>query len=88
MEQYSRRSYLRIEGIVKEHKEKAEDVIYLVKECFAEAEVDIPNIVLNRAHRIGPVYNGESDQDIQGIIVKFNNFGYRSMFYQNRKKLK
>ena len=88
MEQYSRRSYLRIEGIVKEHKEKAEDVINLVKECFAEAEVDIPNIVLNRAHRIGPVYNGESDQDIQGIIVKFNNFGYRSMFYQNRKKLK
>ena len=38
LEQYSRRQYLRIEGIVKPHKEKAEDVINLVKECFAKAD--------------------------------------------------
>ena len=65
-----------------------EDVINLAKDCFGEADVDIPDTVLNRAHRTGPVYKDESDQNIQGIIVKFNNFRYRSMFYKNRKKLK
>ena len=88
MGQYSRRQCLRIEGIVKTRKEKVEDVTNLVKDCFAEVDVDIPDTVLDRAHRIGPVYKDESDQNIQGIIVKFNNFRYRSMFYKNRKKLK
>ena len=88
LEQCSRRQCLRFQGIVKPHKEKVEDVINLVKECFAEADVDIPDTVLDRAHRIGAVYKDESDQNIQGIIVKFNNFRYRSMFYKNRKKLK
>ena len=64
-----------------------EDAINLVKDCFAEADVDIPDTVLDRAHRIGPVYKDESDQNIQGII-KFNNFRYRSIFYKNQKKLK
>ena len=88
MGQYSRRQCLRIEGIVKTRKEKVEDVTNLVKDCFAEVDVDIPDTVLDRAHRIGPVYKDESDQSIHGIIVKFNNFRYRSMFYKNRKKLK
>ena len=88
LEQYSRRQCLRIEGIVKPRKEKVEDVINLVKDCFAEANVDIPDTVLDRARRFLPVYKDESDQNIQGIIVKFNNFRYRSMFYKNRKKLK
>ena len=76
-----------IEENVKRQKEKAEDVINLVKECFAEADFDIPDAVLDRAHRIGPVYKNESDQDIQGIIVQSNNFRYRLMFYKNRKRL-
>ena len=70
------------------HKEKAEDVINLVKECFVEADIDIPDSVLDRAHRIGPIRKDESDQNIQGIIVIINNFRYRSMFYKNQKKLK
>ena len=65
-----------------------EDVINLVKDCFAEADVNIPDTVLDRAHRIRPAYKHESDQNIQGIIVKFNNFRYRSMFHKNWKKLK
>ena len=88
LEQYSRRQCLRFQGIVKPRKEKVEDVINLVKECFAAADVDIPDTVLDRAHRIGAVYKDESDQNIQGIIVKFINFRYRSMFYKNQKKLK
>ena len=69
-------------------KKRWKDVTNLVKDCFAEADVDTPDTILDRAHRIGPVYKDESDQNIQGIIVKFNNFRYRSMFYKNRKKLK
>ena len=65
LEQYSRRQCLRIERIVKPHKEKAEDVINLVKECFAETDVDIPGTVLDRAHRMGPIYKDGSDQKIQ-----------------------
>ena len=61
LEQYSRRQCLRIEGIVKPHKEKVEDVTNLVKDCSTEADVDIPGTVLDRAHRIGPVYKDESD---------------------------
>ena len=82
LEQYSRRQCLRIEGIVEPRKGKVED---FVKDCFAEADIDIPDTVLDKAHRIGPVYKDESDQNIQGIIV---NFRCRSMFYKNRKKLK
>ena len=77
MEQYFTRQCLGNEGILKPHKEKAEDVINLVKECFAEVDVDISDTVLDRAHRIGPVYKDESDQNVQGIIVKFNNFRYQ-----------
>ena len=62
MEQYSRRQYLQIEGIVKPHKEKAEDIINLVKECFAEANVDITDTVLGRAHRIGHVLSTKMSQ--------------------------
>ena len=65
-----------------------EDVINLVKKCFTKVDIDIPNAVSDRAHRIDPVYKDESDQNIQEIIVKFNNFRYRSMFCKNWKKLK
>ena len=69
-------------------KEKVKDVINLVKKSFTEVDVEISDTVLDRAHRVGAFYKYESDQNIQGIIVKFNNFRYRSMFYKNRKKLK
>ena len=81
LEKYSRRQCLRLEGIVKTRKEKAEDDINLFKDCFAEADVDIPDTVLDRAHRIGPVYKDESNQNIQEIIVKFNNFLLNDMIF-------
>ena len=40
LEQYLLQGY-QIEEIVKPHKEKAEDIIDLVRECFPEADVDI-----------------------------------------------
>ena len=66
---------------MKELSKQVEDVINLVKDCFAEADVDIPDTVLDRAHRIGPVYKDESNQNIQEIIVKFNNFLLNDMIF-------
>ena len=62
LEQYSRRQCLRIEGIVKPHKEKAEDAVNLVKDCLAKADVDISDTALDRVHRIDPVYKDEMSQ--------------------------
>ena len=64
LEQYSRRQYLRIEGIVKPEKEKVENVTKLVEECFTEAKVDIPDTVLDRAHRTGPIHKDESNNNV------------------------
>ena len=73
---------------MKELSKQVEDVINLVKDCFAEADVDIPDTVLDRAHRIGPVYKDKSDQNIQGIIVKFSNLRYKSMLYKKSEETK
>ena len=86
MEQYSRRQCLRIEGIRKQNKEKTEDVINLIKKYFAEADVDIPDSVLEKAYRTDSVCKDHPEQNIQGTIAKFKNF--RSMFYKYWKNLK
>ena len=88
METYSRRQCLRIEGIpVKEYKKNA-SVMQTVQSCFDEAGLTIPNDVVDRAHRVGPVYKNKDDSTCQPIIVKYNNFRYRTDFYRKRKSLK
>ena len=47
----SRCQCLRIEEILKLHKTKVINVINVVKQCFAETNVEIPNTVLDRGHR-------------------------------------
>ncbi len=56
-EQYSRRLCLRIDGIElppKGTNESGETVLGKVKDIFDELEVDVPDAVIDRAHRIGP----------------------------------
>ena len=55
-EQYWHRLCLRIDGILCEDTETADDVLDKVKEQFTEAEVSIPEEVIDRAHRIGKPY--------------------------------
>ncbi len=53
-EQYSRRLCLRIDGIELPQKgvnESGEEVLGKVKEIFDELEVDVPDMVIDRAHR-------------------------------------
>ena len=60
-------------------------VINIIK----ESEVQIPESVLDRAHRIGPTYtDNDTGKKMQSIIVRFMTFRHRTLFYANRKKIK
>ena len=53
------------------------------KLIIEEAEVDIPEETIDRAHRVGPKKNKN-----QGVIVDFSTFRHRTLFCRARKKLK
>lgn len=87
MEQYSRRTCLRIFGIPVETSSSArENCKAKVKEVFREMEVDIKDEDIDRAHRIGKKYK-EGGADHQAIIVKFHSWDKRTAVYKGRKKL-
>ena len=89
LQQYSRRLCLRIDGVeLKQGFETPEEVVKLVQGFIKDAGVTCPDIVIDRAHRVGPVYENIEKKKMKSIIVKFNNFRIRSQFYQNRKNLK
>ena len=89
-EQYSRRLCLRIDGIElpsKDTKESGEVVLEKVKEVFNELEVDIPDAVIDRAHRIGPITAGKNGKSKQQVIVRLTTWRHRTAIYRARKKL-
>ena len=54
-----------------------------------ESEVEIPESILDRAHRIGPTYtDNDTGKKMQSIIVRFTTFRYRTLFYTNLKNIK
>ena len=53
VEQYGRRLCLRIDGVNKVENEKADDVLVKVKAIIEDSETEIPEHVIDRAHRIG-----------------------------------
>ena len=83
-EQYIHRTCLRITDIPLEEKKRSEEVLKKVKKLIKEeAEVDISEETIDRAHRVGPKKSKN-----QAIIVKFFTFRHRTLFYRARKKLK
>ena len=52
-----------------------------------EANMTVTPYMIDRAHRIGPVYQIDGNR-YQSIIAKFTNFRTRTEFYQKRKKIK
>ena len=79
-EQYCRRLCLRIKGIPRKEKEKSDEVFDQVRLLFDEAEVTIPDSVLDRAHRVSKKPND--------VIVIFTTSCHRTLFYRKRKSLK
>ena len=53
LEQYRRRCCVRIEGIPLVENETSDEVLGKVMSLMDEAECDIPEVVIDRAHRIG-----------------------------------
>ena len=62
----------------KKTKEDANDVLNQVRDLFKEAEVEIPDAVLDTVHRISKENN---------VIIHFTTFRHRTLLYCNRKKL-
>ena len=81
LEQYGRRLCIRIKVLTKKKtREGANDVLNQVRDLFKEAEVEIPDVALERKHRISKENNN--------AIVRFTTFRHRALFYRNCKKLK
>ena len=78
-EQYGRRLCLRIKGIPRKEKERSDEVLEQVRKLFGEAEVTIPDAVLDRAHCVS-----KSNHDVS---VRFTTFRHRTFFYRKRKTL-
>ena len=56
LEQYGRRCYLRIEGVPSIENESSDDVLGKVKSLITESGCEIPEVVIDRAYRIGRGY--------------------------------
>ena len=88
LEQYQRRQSLRIEGVgVKEMEDKENPVMEIVKSCFTEMGLKFHSSIIDRAHRIGPIYKTREKIDCQTVLVKFTSFDSRTQFYRKRKYL-
>ena len=89
IEQYGRRLCLRIDGVPTVKDETSDDVLKYTNSLFTEAKVDIPENVVDRAHRIGPTYTDKKSNKVcKSIIVRFTTFRHRTMFFRARKNLK
>ena len=89
LEQHGRRLFLRVDGIPAVSNESSDGVMNLTKSLFKKAKVSVPEMVLDRAHRIGSIYTDRvSQKKRKSIIVSFTTFRHRTIFYRARKNLK
>ena len=89
MEQYNSRLCLRIDSVPKQNNEKAEEDLKFVKGLIEEVpDLEIPEVVIDRAHRIGPDYNDKKVQKVcESIIVCFTKFCHRTAFCRARRSI-
>ena len=89
LEQYGRRLCLRIGGVHTKISESSDNVLDFVKSLFKEAKVDIPESVIDRAHRIGSRYlDASSNNYCKSMIIRLTTCRHRTMFYRAKNKLK
>ena len=89
LEQYGRRLCLRIDSVPKQNNDKAEDVFKFVKGVIDEVpDLEIPKVVIDRAHRNGPDYTDKKTQKMcKSIIVPFTTFLHRTTFYRTQRSI-
>ena len=84
-EQYSRRVSLRINQLPlpdeeSDETETSEDVLDKVKELIEEAEIEIPDDCIDRAHRVGKAFVDTNGARKQQVIVRFTTWRHRTLF--------
>ena len=67
LEQYGRTLLLRIDGVPTVDNETSDEVLDKVKSLIKETSCDIPDVVIDRTHRIRKGYN---DKKKQMFVVK------------------
>ena len=89
LEQYGRRLCVRTDDFPTVDNETSDKVLVKVKTLIIETSCDIPDVVIDRAHRIGKVYNDKkTNVPCKTIIVGFTTFRHRTIFYLSRANLK
>ena len=86
LEQYGRRQSLRIYGVPLSDGKTSEDVRNIVLRLISDANIAVPMNFVDRARRIGKAMVKDGVKK-QGIIVRFNNFHSRTIFYRARKEI-
>ncbi len=92
-EQYNRRLCLRINGVELSEdsdRESGAECFKRVQDIFKnQLNLDIPDISIDRAHRIGPVITDPSTgKRYRQIIVRFTTWRQRTQVYKARKSAK
>ena len=86
LEQYSRRSSVRVSGI----KEKAdgEQLDTILADLFTDMDVHLTLNNVNRAHRIGPRTSITNRQHSRQILIQFKDHQSKTTFMKARKHLR
>ena len=88
LEQYGRRSCIRIHCIPDVSNESSEDVFDNIVDMFVRVGIEGIEQNIDRAHRIGKSYHHKiSKKKCKSIIVKFSSFRYRTKAYRQKKNL-
>ena len=89
LEQYGRRLCIRIHGVPVAENETSNNVLQNVRSIIEESSSEIPDVAIDRAHRVGNAYfDKTSGVKCKSIIVRFTSFWHRTMFHHSRKNLK
>ena len=87
LEQYGSKCCLRIEGVPE--NESSDGVLGKVKSLITESGCEIPDVGIDRAHRIDRGYQDKTrNVPCKSITVRFSTFQHRTLFYRKRNKLK
>ena len=81
LEQYGRRLCLRIDGVPTEEKETSKDLLQKIMSLCSDAEIDIPDMAYDPAHRIGKAYN-DKGTTLRAQIFAVRNF--RGIYFRDQ----
>ena len=88
LEQYGRRSCIRINGIPEVSNESSEDVFNNIADMFVRVGIEDIEQDIDRAHRIGKsCHQKKIEKKCKSIIVKSTSFRYRTKVHRQKKNL-